>query len=89
MKLISHDLVCSECGNIYTMQFTDTIMKKIYCNKEVWCFKCKKVTEQINIINYDAWKFDMENKEDKTDLEKYLLKITEKNEEHRVHKKIL
>ena len=89
MRLSKNDFICSECGSIFSIQVTDTHLKKIYSTKQTWCYECKKITRHVNLIDSSLWKIKMENKFDKTDFESILLELMKKNERNRVFKKIL
>lgn len=89
MKLVRSDFICSECGNIFCFQGSETHLKKLYSTKKFWCFECKKNTVQINLVDSSLWKIKMENKLNKTDLEKQMLELLKKNEGNRVSKKVL
>ena len=89
MKLIRNDFICTECGNIFCFQGSETHLKKLYFSKKIWCYECKKKTISINLADSSLWKMHMENKKNKTVLEKELLELIDKHEGYGLSKKVL
>ena len=49
--MIQTRLVCPKCGNIQII-FRKVVRRKKYGHiKDLWCFRCKKVTKHFEICN--------------------------------------
>lgn len=49
------DLVCLECGNINTIYRRLCNQRPISHIKDIWCFKCMKVTKHYEVHDIDKF----------------------------------
>lgn len=58
------EIICTQCGNISTIQRSTSKKKEMCATKSAWCYHCKK--ETINFVIIDkvlAYNYLMERKE--------------------------
>lgn len=69
------DLICSECGTIFSIPRRIYKSRKKYHVKDMNCNKCKKVTKFIELVNADVVKKELEFSLQLNDFEKKLYKL--------------
>lgn len=78
----SSDLICTECGSIFTISRFDDKKRERYHIKDMECYKCKKRTKFIELGDASKVKKELEFSYDLTDFEQILYNLLcNKNEE--------
>ena len=62
----STDLVCLECGNVFTIMRKTGKLKEYSHIKDLWCYRCLDVTKHFEIYNKE--KFLVKDIDDEIDL---------------------
>ena len=65
-KTVRTDLICPECGNIFTIQRRIGNQKKLYHRKWLYCPICQKDTNHIEVKDLDILIEKIARKEEKT-----------------------
>lgn len=77
---IFSDLICSECGNTFTIpRFTNNLREK-YHIKDIYCINCRYVTKHIEVRNLDIIKKELEFKDELSETEQLIYNLTHKKE---------
>lgn len=58
------DLICLECGNIFSISRRRDNLKKVSHIKDMWCYNCMNVTKHYEVV--DVSKFMWQETEDET-----------------------
>lgn len=70
-------LICPDCGNVFPIMRKTCNQKKTFHRKWLYCIKCNKVTNHIEIKDLEKWiseiEFKEENEINKKEKEVYLL----------------
>ena len=52
-KIVRTDLICPDCGNVFTIQRRRIKQKKLYHRKWLYCPICQKDTNHIEVKDLD------------------------------------
>lgn len=69
------EIMCSQCGNIYTIQKSPSRKKEIGSVKSTWCYRCKKETINFIIIDKTLAYNYLNKKIELNEKEKFLLNM--------------
>lgn len=69
--------ICSDCGSVTPIRTRINFPKKFDIEK-AYCFKCKKVTNQIKLYNIDKTKKELEFKDELTEQEEKVYALLKK-----------
>ncbi len=58
LAYFNSDLVCLECGNVFSTTRTYYDFKKYGYVKSMWCYRCKCVTRHYDVGDIDRFMFD-------------------------------
>ena len=77
IKTVSTDLICPECGNVFTIMRRTSRQKKYYHHKQLYCPICKRKTNHIEMKNYDILieKIETKNDNQRTEEEQKIYKL--------------
>lgn len=84
IKTIKSDLICPECGNIFPIMRRTSIQRKSYHIKDLYCYKCDRLTKHIEVKDAMEMKKSLEFSTFKTEFEESLyalLCMNDKKEE--------
>ena len=51
----STDLVCLECGNVYSIMRKSRALKEVSHIKDLWCYKCKKDVKHYEVRDIEKF----------------------------------
>lgn len=51
----STDLVCLECGNVYSIIRKSRALKEVSHIKDLWCYKCKKDVKHYEVKDIEKF----------------------------------
>ena len=83
IKTYYSDLICSECGSIFTIPRRLGSERKKYHIKDMQCYVCKKVTKFIELIDYDIVKKELEFSTKRNEFEEFVYNLLCKDEYER------
>lgn len=89
---VATDLVCLECGNVFTISRRENRLKSSGHIKDLWCPKCKNITKHYEVRDVSKFKWDSESDDEiKQYVKDLLINGPEDNDERkdRIFKKIL
>ncbi len=55
IKTTQTKLVCPECGSVFPIMRRTCVQRKRFHRKNLYCYVCKKVTNHIELKDYDEW----------------------------------
>lgn len=94
-KVVRTDLMCIDCGNIFPIARTTKHQKNEFHIKDLYCYKCKKITKFVELKDFSVMKMKLELNPNKTEFEQHIYDLLckddekELNEQYRLSKKIL
>ena len=68
------DLVCTSCGNVFTIPRSHSLNRKIGHIKDLWCYRCNCVTKHYEVHEYDKFICNNYINKDKNSIKKLILK---------------
>ncbi|MBP3841405.1 MAG: hypothetical protein IK997_04760 [Bacilli bacterium] len=83
------DKICSYCGNVSLFQHTPTKRITMFTKTSSWCFKCKRITTQYILNDFDIAYHNLKNLEVLTENEKEVLNIIEGKKNNSKEKKLV
>lgn len=85
------DLVCLDCGNIFTISRTKSGARPVGHIKDLWCYKCNVITKHYEVQDADRFVCDIYNNEIKEKVKKLIVENNERynGRKDNVFKKIL
>lgn len=85
------DLVCLECGNVFIIMRKGCCLKKVSHLKNLWCYKCKKVTNHYEVRDIDKFMLLEVDDEEKLFVKDLVRdgKVEDQRKSNKVLKKIL
>ena len=51
----SSDLVCLECGNVFTIMRKNCKLREVSHLKKLWCYKCQKFVNHYEVCDIDSF----------------------------------
>lgn len=72
------DFICPECGNIITLPRLINKERARYHMKKIWCYKCNKEINHIELQNSDFLLKQLQFQEPKTEIEKQVYQLVKK-----------
>ena len=83
-KTIRTDLICPECGSIFPIMRRENKQKNSFHSKYLYCPTCKKITNQLEMKEYDKLLEMIDRKDDKskTEDEKKVYKLLRKRSDN-------
>ena len=74
---VSTSLICPECGNVFPIMRKANKEKSLYHRKWLYCIRCSKTTNHIEVKDLDRLIYYLENtpEEEKTAEEKKVYKL--------------
>ena len=52
---IQTKLVCPECGNVFPIMRKESVQRRMFHRKRLYCVNCRKVTNHIELKDFDKW----------------------------------
>ncbi len=83
-KTTSSELVCSDCGAIFTIARKKGQQREKYHKKTLYCYYCNKVTIHIEVKNLDLLKEELSFKKELTEEERQLKELLIKNRNNKM-----
>ena len=82
-KVAQTSLICPECGNIFKIWRLKCHQRNLYHKKNLFCVKCNKETNHIELKDIDLYLSSLEfkNEEDFTEEEKEVWQLIKKRGE--------
>lgn len=93
-KTMPSDLLCLECGNIFTISRMMSSLRTNGHIKDLSCPICNKVTKHFEVIDAGLMRKELEFQTERTEQEQYIYELLvksyeEKNERKGISKQIL
>jgi len=81
-KVVPTDLICPDCGNVFTIMRKESKQKKEFHRKWLYCPKCHKKSNHIEVRDLDIMlrKIEQKEKSEYTEDDKKVLKLVKKRE---------
>lgn len=85
------DLICLNCGNIFTISRIKSGARPIGHIKELWCYRCNAITKHYEVQDADKFVCDIYNNEIKEKIKNLIIENNERynGRKDNVFKKIL
>ena len=82
-RVTQSGLICPECGNTFTIWRRTASQREKYHKKYLYCAKCNKVTNHIELKNMDLYfaKLRFKNKEELNEEEQKIYQLIKKRGE--------
>ena len=74
------DLICSDCGNKFSVPRSNSRLREKYHIKDIYCPNCERVTKHIEVYDLDILKCELEFKEQLNEMEQLLYDLIHKEE---------
>lgn len=84
---IKTDMICIECGNIHVIQRNLSYRKKTNNEMKLWCYKCQKEVNHVEIIDKNSYLFNLEGETNLTEQEKEVLTLISNDKDKQKVKK--
>lgn len=68
------DLICTNCGNIFTLPRYNYSKRKVGHIKDLWCYKCNMITKHYEVHEYDKFVCENYYSKDKNNIKRLILK---------------
>lgn len=78
IKVVRSDLICLQCGTVNTIERKESLKKKLYHLKRLYCPVCRKVLNQVEVRDADLFVKRLEFKPHLTSQEKTILRVLKK-----------
>ena len=80
-KTVVTDLICSDCGTIFPISRKEASQRNNLHIKDLFCYKCNKITKFIELKDAPIMKKTLEFKTDRTEYEEYLHELLCRNDD--------
>ena len=81
LNLVQVKLICPECGNKTTIFRKQSKQKEYLHRKSLYCYRCKKETNHIEVRNLDALIASLNFKDTLTEDEERVVQLVKKRSE--------
>ena len=78
-QVISTELLCTECSNRMIIARKEKKQKELYHIKDLFCFKCNKVTKHIELKEIGLVEKELEFSNDLTEQEQEVYELIQKS----------
>lgn len=78
------DLICSLCGNIMPIPRNKKNQRNIFHIKDLYCYRCKKITKHIELQNGDMLKKELEFNNERTEIEEFIYNLLIKEDNAKI-----